>query len=1728
MKRFAFHLSVRVVLLLLAILAAGTLITWRAIVTANDNLRTDQLFQARLVAEGINMNHVKALTGAAAETNSPVYLRLKEQLAAVRLATPHCRFVYLVGQRADGSLFFFVDSEPADSKDCSQAGQVYAEAPPGFYQAFGTRNATTVGPYADRWGKRASAIVPLFDPQTVPESIASTDKVQAMVRKAVAFYHQYGRERFLQAVNNPQGEFHQGDLYAFVFDRQMTYLAHPVNPERVGQNWIDKKDWSGGKYYRREIQSVVQSRGHGWVEYEIENFSSKQLDHKLTYAEGADDLIICAGAYRGDAKMLGALGMDVAADAWNSQRFQAALPPAILTLELMLIALAGSWLLARRSRQRAAPSPWQRHLEPVLTAASGLVLTLFAGWTIHERDVVQRHEAFTELAASRTSIFADAIHGVRDSELAGLAQFYEHSATISLPEFELFTPYLTKDRVAQAWEWVPAVPAADKTRFETAARAAGLTGFEIWQRDAQEERQPATERAVYYPVFHVAPTAGNERALGYDLGSEPTRRQALESARRTGLATATDPVFLVQKSGDQKGMLVCQPVFDRQEPRTLRGFAVGVLRMGTLLRLVAPDASAPMTLALLGPDGTSEWLANSWPVATPSAGGLSLTRPVPAFGKVFSVTAYAGPEFMKLHPMRAGWLAVLTGLVLTTALTALISVIYRQREQLEQLIVERTVALSQERDLLRALMDNVPDLIYFKDANSRFTRINQAMARHLGLATPEAAIGQTDADFFPPEDARKKLLEEQQLLHTGTPILNLVERSETGNGAKWVSSTKVPTRGADGKIAGLVGVSRDITEQKRIEAEMGKLSLVVDQTPASVVITNRAGTIEYVNAAFTAATGYTAAEAIGQNPRILKSGAMAPEVYAEMWAKLKAGQTWHGEIHNRRKDGSCFWELAVISPVRDAAENTTHYVAIKEDITERKQTEENIRTIAAWQKAIMDYAAYAIISTTTDGVIQTFNLTAERLLGYAARDLVGQATPALFHDPQEVVERSGIFSAELGERITPGFEVFVAKARKGLPNEHEWTYLRKDGTRFPVLLSVTAIKSSAGEITGYLGLAQDISARKQVELALQASQQLLETAQAFGHVGSWVIDPEPGGRLNWSAETCRIFGFAPGEFDGEAQTFFQMIHPDDRERVRLAGREITSVGGASEVEYRIYRRDGQLRWINQRADTERDAAGRPLRKVGVVQDLTERKLAEALQQEALARLQKIASRVPGMVYQFRLNQDGSSCFPYASEGIQEIYRVSPEEVRGDATKVFAMLHPDDHASIVASIQQSAGNLTPWRLEYRVKFADGTVRWLAGNAIPEREADGPTLWHGYIHDITARKQAEESLSRSEAKFHTLFDSTGDAVMLLDEQGYFDCNQAALRVMGCASRDEICSKHPTDFSPEQQPCGTDSMKLAQEHMAEARATGSHQFEWIHRRADNGATFPAEVLLSAMQMDGRPVVQAVVRDITERILAAMELQQTNEHLEAASARANEMAVRAELANAAKSEFLANMSHELRTPMNGVIGMTGLLLDTELNDDQRRYGNMVRSSAEALLALINDILDFSKIEAQKLELETLDFNLHHLLDNFMVMMALRAHEKGLVLGCVVAPEVPTNLRGDPGRLRQILINLAGNAIKFTARGEVIIRVSVVAESAGQVQLRMAVQDTGIGIPADKQNRLFNKFSQVDASTTRNYGGTGLGLAISKQLAELMGGEIGVRSEAGHGSEFWFTVSLV
>jgi PAS domain S-box-containing protein len=524
------------------------------------------------------------------------------------------------------------------------------------------------------------------------------------------------------------------------------------------------------------------------------------------------------------------------------------------------------------------------------------------------------------------------------------------------------------------------------------------------------------------------------------------------------------------------------------------------------------------------------------------------------------------------------------------------------------------------------------------------------------------------------------------------------------------------------------------------------------------------------------------------------------------------------------------------------------------DSPTRKQAEEVLLKAGALQSAIFTSANFSSIATDAKGVIQIFNVGAERMLGYTAAEVMNKITPADISDPQELIARAKALSAELATPINPGFEALVFKASRGIEDIYELTYIRKDGSRFPAVVSVTALRDAQSVIIGYLLIGTDNTARKLVEAEQEKLDQRLRDQQFYTRS---LIESNIDALM--TTDPC-----------------------------------------------------------------------------GIITDVNK-------QMEAL-----------------------TGC--------------TREELIGAPFKDY--------------------------------FTD-----------PER--------------------AEAGIKR---------------------------------VLG--------EKKVTDY--ELTVCARDGKKTVVSY--------------------NATTFYDRSRL----LQG---VFAAARDVTERKRVEAELQQAK--------------AAAESASRAKSEFLASMSHEIRTPMNAIMGIADLLAKTKLSPEQDKYVQIFRRAGDNLLNLINDILDLSKVEASQIELERTGFSLNDHLEKVTEMVAARAQEKGLVLVCEIAPNVPTELVGDPTRLRQVLLNLLGNAVKFTESGEVSLRVTRDADSAVPTALRFDVSDTGIGIPGEKLGQIFERFTQADSSTTRRFGGSGLGLTISKRLVELMGGRIWVESEIGKGSTFAFAVPL-
>ena len=646
-----------------------------------------------------------------------------------------------------------------------------------------------------------------------------------------------------------------------------------------------------------------------------------------------------------------------------------------------------------------------------------------------------------------------------------------------------------------------------------------------------------------------------------------------------------------------------------------------------------------------------------------------------------------------------------------------------------------------------------------------------------------------------------------------------------------------------------------------------------------------------------------------------------------------------------------------------------------EAVTEVRREAALLKT-GALQNAIFNSANFSSIATDDKGVIQLFNVGAERMLGYTAADVLDKITPADISDPQEVIVRAKALSLELGTPITPGFEALVFKASRGIEDIYELTYIRKDGSRFPAVVSVTALRDSQNAIIGYLLIGTDNTARKQAEEAL----------------------------LKAGALQRAIFNSAN----------FSSIATDAKGVI-----QIFNVGAERMLGYTA---------------------------AEVMNKITPADISDP--QELIARAKALSVELGTTI------TPGFEALVFkASRGIEDIYELT--YIRKDGSRFGAVVS-------VTALRDAQDAI----IGYLLIGTDNTARQLV-------EAE--------------QKKLDQRLRDQQFYTRSLIESNIDALMTTDPSGIItDVNKQMEALTGCTRDELIGAPFKSYFTDPERAEAAIKLVLSEKKVTNYELTAC---------ARDGKETVVSYNATTFYDRGRTLqgVFAAARDVTERKRLDQVLQEKNVELESARSAA-------EKANLAKSDFLARMSHEIRTPMNAIIGMADLLWETSLASEQREYVRIFRKAGSQLLDLINDILDLSKVESGHLVLESIDFDLGEVLDKTLEIMAIRAHEKGLELALRIAPEIPTALVGDPARLRQVLINLIGNAIKFTEQGEVIVRVERDPEDAAAGALRFAVCDTGIGVPEESRELIFAPYSQVDTSTTRKFGGTGLGLAISRE----------------------------
>ena len=901
---------------------------------------------------------------------------------------------------------------------------------------------------------------------------------------------------------------------------------------------------------------------------------------------------------------------------------------------------------------------------------------------------------------------------------------------------------------------------------------------------------------------------------------------------------------------------------------------------------------------------------------------------------------------------------------------------------------------------------------------------------------------------------------------------------------------------------------------RRLQQNERLLSTTLRSIADGVITTDQQARISYMNPVAESMTGWKLGDALGKTLTeicMLKgfgNGEDIPATAADesrhRWSTLEGRDGRHIVVEQttaslQAEDGARMGEVVILR-----------------DVTERAESETLLRASEERFRRAFENANAGMALLSTDYRFLQVNGALCEILGYAKEEIVGR--PAQDFMPPGDADSSRSTAA--------------AMLRGDLSHQRtEGCYVHKSGRDVRVLLSLTLLRDQFGKPEYFISMVLDVTEQRIAEEELKVQEAFFQ--RLFGSLPEGVvITDQQDGVIDANGKFLEMFGYGPEDVKG--RTLDNLVVPPEyrEESARLAGEAYRD--NTVQIDTVRRRKDGSPIHVSAVAAPIK-LAGEKLGLYAIYRDITDRKMAD----ETLARertlLRTLIDALPDFI--FVKDTEGRYILANAAE-LQRLGEGSAEHVVGRQEDNYL---PSIETRVKGRAEESvlSSGVPDINREEHIHDCHGVVRWVQTTRVPLRDDEGTIIGLVSVsHDISARRQAERDVQESAERLEKIIETVDEGITVCDLQEHYELFNSKM--------EEI-----TGYSGEELNSTPDLVtRLYRDDNQRNRIAAHRRSAWESGRAGeaellittkSGKDKTVLVSTTLVKYKNREMLLSAWRDITSRKLAEQEMAQYAEQLLEAKSSAEAQAEvlanqtrdleeareQALEASRLKSEFVANMSHEIRTPMNGVIGMTGLLLETSLTPEQQEYAEIIKTSAESLLTIINDILDFSKIEAGKLALEIIDFNLRNVVDESIDMLAQRASQKHLEFVSFVTEDVPMYLRGDPGRLRQVTLNLLNNAIKFTEKGEVSLTVSVEMETGTSTMVRFRVKDTGIGIPPERANRLFKPFSQADGSTTRKYGGTGLGLTISKQLVELMGGKIGVDSQPGAGSEFWFTAIM-
>lgn len=862
------------------------------------------------------------------------------------------------------------------------------------------------------------------------------------------------------------------------------------------------------------------------------------------------------------------------------------------------------------------------------------------------------------------------------------------------------------------------------------------------------------------------------------------------------------------------------------------------------------------------------------------------------------------------------------------------------------------------------------------------------------------------------------------------------------------------------------------------EERLPMLEAVWTQIPVGIALYSAAhGRFMDANPAMLSMLGYSGAELTGCPAADLlhpeERAMFAPERLQTFMNRIPCPQEDWGELQFVHKSGQSVWVQVRVLSVLEKGQSVLFM--IKDVSLEREQRKSNQNNEALAQ--LMTNSKHDMISfTTPEGILTYISPSCKELLGYEPEEMIGKSRFEFYH-PDE-------FKNITPEEFYSGGDVKQRRLR------------HKQGNYLWFEISFQRMFDERGNMELMLGMGRDITYRKNVE-------HILAEAQRIAHIGSWDWHIAEG-KLYFSEEARRIFGYALDQVEDEKlEHLYSVMPPEDRERLRECMRETAATGMPREITYRIYLPSRELRVIHAQWEMTWQHDGKPHRCIGYAQDITGKVEMERMLRESEQRYRSLFEYNPFCVFQMDLTGRMLTANPH----VESLTGWSVSDIQDHS--FLKIIHPREINRIKKQfVRVREGNACT--TECAILHKNGS--WIDLNLtllpiIVENKVAGV---YGIANDITEQKRYVEQIEKLNDERTLLLNAVSEGIAGLDANGDMTfINPAGAKIFGFEPGEEKEALRQISLL---NVHGPDGSVFPEGHTPIERALRDgiprRNQEGVFWRRD-GSSFFASYQVSPLDREQARGVVVVFRDLTEE----QEIIRAKES--------------AERADQAKSEFLAIMSHELRTPMNGIIGMAELLAEMNLLQEQRELVEVIVGSGHSLLKIVNEILDFSKMEAGKLEIHMGPLSVPLILSDVAELFRRRGESKNLVIRTEIDPAIPDLLAGDEGRLRQILINLVGNAVKFTDSGSVFISVKLMHSDLDRAFLEFRVRDTGIGIPLDRQHQLFHSFCQLHPSINRKYGGTGLGLAISKKLVELMGGSIGVESDEGKGALFHFTLPL-